>query len=40
MIKKSQKNKNYSDEGFKIGTKCVLSENYELKDKSIKYKRF
>ena len=35
-----KKSKKKSNEGFKGGTKCLLSENCELKDKNIKYKKF
>ena len=38
-IKKSKNKYNNYDDGFKIGTKCLLSENFVLKDKSIIYKK-
>ena len=39
-IKKSKNKYNNYDDGFKIWTKYLLSENFVLKDKSITYKKF
>ena len=38
-IKKSQR-KNKSIEGIKINSKCLMSEIFDLKGKTIKYKKF